>query len=289
MRHRGPSPSPLLFLFVALLAAGSAAAAENIDPVGDGHQYAWGENVGWINAEPSENGGNGVEVTDFKLNGWLWGENIGWVSLTCDNTSACGVTPFGVANDGSGHLSGLAWSENTGWVDFAPTTCLPDPTCGVKIDPVTGYFSGRAWDENVGWISFSSGAPETWTARTSWCQGTLATPGPVSGLTLRRTGTDLLLTWTAPAGASWFDVVEGKLSNLRASQGDFSLATGRCLANRLATTSASEVGVTPNPGDGFWYLVRGANCRGRATYDDGAPSQRPGRDTGIAASQHSCP
>lgn len=289
MENRGQSPLLLPFVLVALLAAGAAAAAENIDPAGDGHQYAWGENVGWMNAEPSEDGGNGVEVTDFKLLGWMWGENIGWVSLSCDNTSVCGSTQFGVANDGSGHLSGLAWSENAGWIDFAPTTCLPDPTCGVKIDATTGYFSGRAWGENVGWITFSSAGPETWTARSSWCQGTPAAPGPVSGLTLQKLSPDVVLHWTALPDASWFDVVQGTLSALRASHGDFSLATGRCLAGRLSATSTPASGQVPNPGDGFWYLVRGANCRGRATYGDGTPSQNAARDTGIAASQRSCP
>ena len=290
MRHRGQSPPLLLLLLPALLAAaGSAAWAENIDPAGDGHQYAWGENAGWINAEPSEDGGNGAEVTDFKLMGWMWGENIGWVNLSCENTAVCGDTQFGVANDGSGKLSGFAWGENAGWIDFAPTTCLPDPTCGVKIDPSTGYFSGRAWGENVGWITFSSGAPVEWTTRSSWCQGTQAAPGAVAGLTLKKVATGVLLSWATPAGASWFDVVQGTLSTLRASRGDFSLATASCVANRLPTSSVPDPGATPSAGDGFWYLVRGANCRGRATYDDGAPSQRPGRDTGIAASQHACP
>jgi hypothetical protein len=107
MRNRGQSPPLLPFLLAALLALAVAPArAENIDPDGDGHQYAWGENVGWLNAEPSEDGGNGVQVADFTLTGWMWGENIGWVSLTCDNTGTCGSTQYGVVNDGSGKLSG---------------------------------------------------------------------------------------------------------------------------------------------------------------------------------------
>ena len=41
-------------------------------PSPDDSQYAWAENVGWINAEPQGNGGPGVEVTDSKLTGWMW-------------------------------------------------------------------------------------------------------------------------------------------------------------------------------------------------------------------------
>jgi hypothetical protein len=290
MRNRGPSPPLVVSLAVTLLFAASAAAwAENIDPNGDGHQYAWGENVGWINAEPSEDGGNGAQVTDFTLTGWMWGENIGWVNLSCTNTSVCGSTQFGIANDGSGHLSGMAWSENGGWIDFAPTTCLPDPTCGVTIDPATGYFSGRAWGENVGWISFSPGAPETWTARTSWCQGTPAAPGAVTGLSLGKLGLELVLAWAAPPGASWYDVAQGSLTVLRANHGDFSVATNRCAAGRLSSTSVSVQDPAPAPGNVFWYLVRSANCSGSGTYDDGSASQAGGRDLGIAASRRACP
>src|SRR6185436_12450154 len=280
MRNRGA------FLLVALLgAAGAALAGENIDPAADGHQYAWGENVGWINAEPSDDGGNGVEVTDFALRGFMWGENIGWISLSCDNTGVCGTTPFGIVNEGSGQLSGYAWSENSGWINFAPTTCLQDPTCGVKIDPATGYFSGRAWGENVGWVTLSPGAPETWTTRTSWCQGTPAAPGPVAGLALAKQSGEVSLSWSVPAGAAWFDVVAGSLGVLRSSQGNFGLATATCVANRIATSSVAA----PAQGNAVWFLVRAANCRGRGTYETGSPSQHGGRDAGIASSRFACP
>jgi hypothetical protein len=289
MRNRARSePLALLFAVSLLLATNAAAQSENIDPAGDGHQYAWGENVGWLNAEPSGDGGNGAQVADFVLTGWLWGENIGWVSLSCTNTSVCGTSQYGVGNDGSGKLSGFAWSENAGWINFAPTTCAGDPTCGVRIDPATGYFSGRAWGENIGWITFSKGPPAEWTARTSWCQGLSGPPGVVTGLTLGKSGSEVVLTWTAPQGSGWYDVVEGALSALRSSGGNFAVATRRCTAGRVVGTSVTAAG-TPPPGDAAWYLVRGANCRGRATYDDGSPSQPVGRDAGIAASQRGCP
>ena len=283
MKNRGA------FLLVALFAAaGVAIAGENIDPAGDGHQYAWAENVGWINTEPDD--GNGVEGTDFALRGWMWGENIGWINISCDNTGVCGTTPFGVANDGSGTLSGYAWSENSGWINFAPTTCTQDPTCGVKIDPATGYFSGRAWGENIGWITLSSGAPENWTPRTSWCQGTTAAPGAVTGLALaKQQGTPVvILNWFPPANAVWYDMVGGPLSLLRSSQGNYAVATTLCAASRVSAPTA-ENSAQPPPGNGVWFIVRAANCRGRGTYGSGAPSEHAGRDAGIAASRFTCP
>jgi hypothetical protein len=276
-----------LVLVSVLITTSAEAQSENIDPDADGHQFAWGENVGWFNAEPD--GGDGAVVSDFALTGWLWGENIGWVSLSCTNTSVCGTSQFGVANDGSGQLSGYAWSENAGWINFAPSTCAGEPTCGVKIDPATGYFSGRAWGENVGWVTFSEGPPSEWTARSSWCQGIAGPPGVVTALTVAKVGPETVLSWTAAQGSGWYDVVEGTLSTLRASGGNFAVATRRCTAGKISGTSVSAAGPAPPAGDAAWYLVRGANCRGRGTYNDGTASPPAGRDAGIAASQRGCP
>ncbi|HXI02304.1 MAG TPA: hypothetical protein VNI57_03930 [Candidatus Saccharimonadales bacterium] len=157
-------------MVVALLCllAPPTALAENVDPQGDGSRYAWSENAGWINAEPLGEGGPGMVVGSAGLTGWMWGENAGWISLSCENTSSCGLTSYGVVNDGNGELSGRAWGENTGWISFScssPSLCDP---YGVVIDPSTGVFSGRAWAENIGWISFSGAPPSAWSVRTSW-------------------------------------------------------------------------------------------------------------------------
>jgi hypothetical protein len=144
--------------------------AENIDPDDDGSQYAYGENVGWLNAEPLGDGGPGVEVEDSKLAGYIWAENIGWVSLSCENTSSCASVNYGVMNDGNGNLSGYAWAENVGWISFS---CENTANCGavdygVTIDPATGVFSGKAWTENIGWMSFDSTDAITFGVSTSW-------------------------------------------------------------------------------------------------------------------------
>jgi len=135
---------------VLLLFFCSNGYAGNIDPDNDDSKYAYGENVGWINFEPSL--GSGVTVTDSAVEGYAWGENIGWINLSPANYG-------GVLNDGTGNLSGYAWGENVGWINFAPTTS------GVTIDPATGVFSGYAWGENIGWINFAS---VTGGVKTSW-------------------------------------------------------------------------------------------------------------------------
>jgi hypothetical protein len=156
---------------VVLLLFCSAVYAENIDPNDDGSQYAYGVNVGWLNAEPDGDGGPGVEVSDFELTGYIWAENIGWVSLSCENTSSCGDVSYGVTNDGMGNLSGYGWAENAGWISFScenTGSCYTAVDYGVTIDPATGEFSGHAWGENIGWITFRSTGAVAFGVTTSW-------------------------------------------------------------------------------------------------------------------------
>ncbi len=114
--------------------------AENIDPYEDDSQYAYGENVGWVNFEPGR--GPGVTVSGTQLTGYVWAENIGWINLSPASYG-------GVVNDGAGNLSGYAWGENVGWINFGPAYG------GVTIDP-DGNFDGWAWGENIGWLNFQS-------------------------------------------------------------------------------------------------------------------------------------
>jgi hypothetical protein len=266
-----------------ILVLAAPAFAENIDPDDDGSQYAYAENIGWVNLQPSGAGGPGVHVNDFGLTGYLWGENVGWVSLSCANDSTCGMVDYGVRNDGSGTLSGFGWSENLGWINFAPETA------GVQIDASTGAFSGRAWSENVGWITFASTGANPFRVKTGWnCNPAPAAPSGSPVLTVSRSSTDALLSWTAPATTTGYDVVTGELSMLRSSDGDYTLATTTCLVDNLTSTSLIY-SATPSGGDGSWFLVRPANCGGPGDYESGGSMQVGPRTDAIAASGNQCP
>jgi len=146
------------FLVGFLILCSSSLYAENIDPNNDDSQYAYGENVGWMNFEPNRPEPNvGATVSEEKLTGFIWAENIGWISLSCENTGSCGTVNYGVTNDGAGNLSGYAWSENAGWISFS---CDNTASCGTVDYGVTidfdGNFDGLAWGENIGWINFNS-------------------------------------------------------------------------------------------------------------------------------------
>jgi len=142
-----------IFLMGVLLSA-TVACAENIDPNEDGSQYAYGENVGWVNFEPNIAAPNvGATVSDEKLTGFIWAENIGWINLDPNDDDP----NTGVSNDGTGQLSGLAWGENVGWLNFDPNVPADANDYGVTIDS-DGHFSGYAWGENIGWINFNDAA-----------------------------------------------------------------------------------------------------------------------------------
>lgn len=133
-------------VYVILISATNICFAENIDPNDDGSQYAYCENVGWLNFEPNQ--GSGITVSQTEVIGYAWAENIGWINLSPASYG-------GVINDGAGNLSGHAWGENVGWINFDPNVSGDSNDYGVKID-IYGNFSGWAWGENIGWINFNS-------------------------------------------------------------------------------------------------------------------------------------
>jgi hypothetical protein len=283
-------------LFLAgVCVAGSLLRAENVDPAGDGSQYGYSENTGWINAEPSGDGGFGVQVGDSELSGWMWAENTGWISLSCQNTLSCATEAYGVTNDGMGQLGGYAWSESVGWISFS---CTNTSSCGassygVTIDSATGVFDGYAFGENVGWISLncsntSSCGTTSYRVRTAWsCDPLPSVPTTLPTLQLGRTDGVTALNWSVGAGATGTDIVSGSLGGLRTSGGDFSASTTACLGDNRTSTSTLDHGVSP-PG-GEWYLVRGQNCGGNGSYDGTTPPQSGSRDSEIAASGNACP
>jgi hypothetical protein len=126
-----------------ILLSAAACFAGNIDPGNADRQYAYGENIGWVNFQPLY---AGATVSSEKLTGFVWSENIGWINLSPASYG-------GVFNDGHGNLSGYAWGENVGWINFDPQ--FAGTHYGVKID-AAGSFTGYAWGENIGWINFNN-------------------------------------------------------------------------------------------------------------------------------------
>ncbi len=278
-RHTQKGSPGRLFAVGMIAASGlllvTVAAAENIDPGNDGSRFAYGENVGWLNAEPSGNGGPGIQVNDFTLSGWMYGENIGWVSLSCENTHSCTSVNYGVLNDGHGVLSGYGWGENVGWINFAPSTA------GVFIDASSGSFSGRAWGENIGWITFADVGAHPYNVKTSWTCSAATPPTGTPMLSAAEPGGPAMWSWSTVPGGTGYDILSGDLACLR-NTGEFGSCVQRCLGdNRTETTLVDPT--APAPGIGFWYLARAVNCEGPGTF--GTPAE----DLQIGASPMACP
>jgi hypothetical protein len=120
---------PLLLGGIVGMAVGTAAA-ENIDPAGDDHQYAWGENIGWVNASRREK----------EDPAWPWrlratagcGARTSLISPLREHTS-CGTPIWRGQQQVRWAL--LGWGR-TSAVNFGPTGCEPIPPAGL-IDPAT--------------------------------------------------------------------------------------------------------------------------------------------------------
>lgn len=133
------------------LAAAGASAASTIDAT---NHYAWGANVGWVDA--FADGTNGAVVGQFVCAGYLYAPSIGWINLGNGSPTNgycyanAGRADFGVNLLEGGNLRGYAWSDSVGWVAF-------EDVGAPAVDLLAGTLSGSAWGANVGWISFSNG------------------------------------------------------------------------------------------------------------------------------------
>ena len=170
-------------ILLAMLCIPILVSAENIDPDDSGLQYAYAENAGWTNWEPST--GDGVHVYNDHLEGYIWGENVGWIN-TWYQIGGSGPDT-GIVNDGSGNLSGYAWGENIGWVNFSPING------GVSID-AEGNIEGWAWGENIGWIHLQASF-EASIAKTGVNQMTIIWDGIIGGIYDMYSSTDLV-SWS---------------------------------------------------------------------------------------------
>jgi hypothetical protein len=156
-----PGRAGLLALGVAglcLLMPGPAMRADSTINAVD--RYAYGANLGWIDARA--NFEHGARVGEFICAGYLYGANVGWINLG-NGEPADGIyygndsaEDFGVNRDPLGELTGRAWGANIGWLIFTNRTAAGASFDGPRVDPFTGRFNGYVFAPNVGWITLSN-------------------------------------------------------------------------------------------------------------------------------------
>jgi hypothetical protein len=91
------------------------------------------------------------------------------------------------------------------------------------------------------------------------------------------------------------DAIRGDLDALQANKGQFNGTVRLCLLNGIYTDNFVD-GTAPNPGQGFYYLVKEVGSPpvcGFNSWRTGSPAEVPGaggdRDTDIALDPNACP
>ncbi|MCS7049068.1 MAG: thrombospondin type 3 repeat-containing protein [Verrucomicrobiae bacterium] len=141
---------PKLILLTLIIGAATSPGASNVDPA---NPYAYGANIGWINAYA--NGANGAVVGEFVCRNYLYGANVGWIHLGNGaptngvRYTNAGANDYGVNHLGDGRLRGFAYGANIGWIHF-------EDTGNPRVDFRTGNLHGFVWSANCGWISLSN-------------------------------------------------------------------------------------------------------------------------------------
>jgi len=112
------------------------------------------------------------------------------------------------------------------------------------------------------------------------CECALNPPVEVPQVRLQRSGgTEVALTWD-PIPNAYYDVVQGSLEALVASEGDYGAAVENCLADNLLSELFFWDG-SPEVGRIAFFLVRAVNCGGNGSYNVDLEAQDGLRDEGI--------
>jgi S-layer homology domain len=129
----------ILVICFSILFSSVAHASATSGAIDSTNKYAWSENIGWINFNPTT---GIVYINDSAFSGHAWSTEYGWINLNPTNG--------GVTNDGEGTLGGYAWGEGVGWIDFT----------GVTVNS-EGEFMGYATGDITGQINFNCANNDT--------------------------------------------------------------------------------------------------------------------------------
>jgi len=217
----------------------------------------------------------------------IWTPGLHWSNfntfLLAQGVNLTDVYPYGpTAMSADGRVITGVLASQFGDIGFVVKT----PTSIVCHAP-----SGSPTQLQTTIVGFPLGLDDALTAGDTLgpCQCNSAAPTGIPKITVGKPSVgNVRVYWSAIPSATGYDLVRGSLVALRGSNGDFGMAATDCLENDLTGTSRDDTD-TPDAGDGFWYLVRAANCGGSATFDSGAASQVASRDAGLLASPSTCP
>jgi Putative metal-binding motif len=162
--------------------------------------------------------------------------------------------------------------------------------CGTPDADGDGY-SVCAGDCNDGDPAVHPGAVETCNGIDDDCNGIVddaATPKGIPSVSVEQDSGTAFLSWPPVPTATAYDIVRGNLAPLANHIGSLAQTSNSCLGSRVSSNFVIDESIPPDH-DGFWYLVRPANCGGPGTFDDAGPRRVGSRDPGLNAAPSSCP
>lgn len=133
------------------------------------------------------------------------------------------------------------------------------------------------------------GASEVCDEHDNNCDGTVDEGYPIPSFTVGLLFRDdkQIMNWDGEVSADRYDMVKGDLIALRLSGGNFFSSLLSCGEEDSLDTQSFDSG-DPNPGEGYYYLIRGqADCKD-GTYNTGQPGQPDDRDAEIESFSGTC-
>jgi hypothetical protein len=191
----------------------------------------------------------------------------------CSNPAA----PDGIAcSDGNACTQADACASGA-CVSGPPVVCTASDACheAGTCGPATGVCSNPVAPDG---IACSDG--NVCTLNDACLSGVCAGEGPASpaevdeGVLVSQLAGVTTITWNTAFGSTWSDVLRGLVGALPVGPGG---GDEVCLLSGTAGTTATDPD-TPNPDEGFWYLIQGGNDCGKGPFgfevEGGVPTPR---------------
>ena len=220
--------------------------------------------------------GNACTQTDTCLSGTCAGANpvVCTASDVCHVAGACapatGVCSNPEAPDGTACTDGDGCTQTDACLAGAcvgggPVVCTPSDGCheAGTCAPATGVCSNPTAPDGI-----ACSDANVCTTNDACLGGVCVGQGPASpaevdeGVLVSQLDGVTTITWNTASGSTWSDVLRGLVGALPVGPGG---GDEVCLLGGTAATTATDPD-TPNPDEGFWYLIQGGNDCGKGPF-----------------------
>ncbi len=135
----------IIFFLIFFIWSGSAKA-----DLGAMSGYAWSENAGWINFNPT-GGGVSLDNATGEFRGYAWGENIGWLSFNCIDALSCAAADYKVnivSGFSMGCRSQASYASNCPVCSSSSVDIAPPAISTISVSDVASKTVLIKWNTN---------------------------------------------------------------------------------------------------------------------------------------------